>query len=171
MGTARRLIVALAFLIPCTLKAQQSDTTPVVVLTDEVRAQLAGAWDDSSATQVERAYCAQYVEGRTKTLHFYIVVRADKPDSVLDATHNMIAFRCPVRPNSTTIHVHTPATCWTPIKGQPEQCMLGGIEAWECFASATDLNGLDKSGDPFRLVQCDKHAVVPYWPRTKPLSQ
>lgn len=154
------LIVALAFTQPA--HAQRN----VMVVADSVRATLVRDWDKQSKNplQVERAYCATYRsipfgEGTA----FYVVGLAE-PLHTDSARTGSIQFYCEAGPGHAALHIHPPTTC-----ENEKNCKFGGAEAYECFASDFDQAALDDSHDELGLIQCDRHAVIAFWPskRTK----
>lgn len=138
---------------------------PQYVLVDSaVRVQLADAWDDVGANQHERAYCLAYIVVHARNATLYHVVAA-VPATVVESHPTGITARCPRAHaddfGSTMLHTHPPATC----DAGEVHCRLGGDNAWECFPSPPDEFALRQTGAPFNLVQCDRHGLVPYWPR------
>lgn len=130
-----------------------------VVVDDAVRELLAATWDDVHADQHERAYCLAYVVDSAWGQTVYRVWAAS-PAIVVESHPTSITSRCPRGPAIALLHTHPPATC-----SDPADCRLGGVNAYECFPSVIDELTLLQSREPFNLVQCDRHALVPYWPR------
>lgn len=163
-------IAFMALLMPALAHGQasiaQSEKPPLhvtFVLSDSVRSYLADAWDDSTATQNERGYCL----GGKATVHgpdiHFILSSITPADSVANATPYTIDYFCPAF--TVDLHIHTPATCTITEMGTVDlsTCVLGGVDAWECYPSRADLSTAQGShGLPLSLIQCDKHAVIGY---------
>lgn len=147
---------------------------PVYVIIDaRVRAPLVASWNDTSLNQVERGFCiyaraGAIIIGKDKSMRKVgLIVALDslvKPDSVEHATPISINFFCPK--DAIPLHTHVPTTCMrTPDERNDKDigpCMVGGDEAWECFASQSDWDSLIEQGREAGAIQCDKHAVIVY---------
>lgn len=163
VGTVVALAVSLAF-APAAKPQASPVTMNVVIIDDAVRTKLAKAWDKSARNpfQVERGYCARWDTMPFAGETVYRVYAADTPDVVGAASTDSIVVGCAAKPNVVLLHIHTPATCVSET-----ECVLGGSDAYECFPSRFDQAALDKSTDAFALIQCDRKAVVFYFPKPK----
>lgn len=158
------LCAALLLAVPTAAQGPTLTTTPstpaphYVIVDDSVRAMLAQRWDDVHADQHERAYCLAFVVQQAWDVTVYRVWAAS-PAQVISSRTTGITYRCPVGVPLATAHTHPPATCEI-----ASDCHLGGVDAHECFPSLLDEWMLRMSGQPFALVQCDRWALVPYFP-------
>lgn len=148
-----------------TIAAAQGPLPPApryVILDQQVRDTLAADWDAHLADPaiLERAYCLTYQRDVWVIPEWIWRVTKVRPaDEVKGATPSGIAtFRC--QPGETTAHVHPAQTCLS-----DSDCINGGALAYQCFPSPIDLDFLQRSGQPFALVICDRNAYVPYWAR------
>lgn len=157
------------------------------VVMDGARNALAAEWTDNPA-QVERAYCVTQwwpATSRNARVHASsdsIVARGmlAHPDSAeqdgreadtvyrvtiispietSEATPNGATFACPH--GVPEVHTHPPATCYG---DRTDQCYAGGADAYSCQPSREDVRKLRQRGDPFAIIQCDRHAFVFYYP-------
>ena len=141
---------------------------PVLIVAQPIRDSLAKLWNDTDPDQVERGYCVAW-HGAVFLPEKIVVLRLDslvRPDTVLRANGYSVTYRC--RPKTIPLHTHAPTTCegGPPIRGAaPPICTLGGINAYECFGSPADVKSLEYMELPFGIVQCDKFALVPFFPR------
>lgn len=153
MKWIRNVLVALSLLCAATADAQRK---PVGIIEDDVRGMLAAAWNDTNATQSERAYCVLYQPVMGTATTFYRVYAA-LPALVMDSSQYGVAFLCPTDiPNLTILHTHPPTSC---VDGK---CVLGGYDSYACEPSPGDQDNLNASDRPVALVQCDRNAVVFY---------
>lgn len=163
----KRFLLALLLAIPARLCAQHA----VVVATPPVRDTLAALWNEDDPNQIERAYCGVYSSRMiANNILLYVVgalipIKQDSAQKAHTDQHG-ISYTCPVSQFIITIHTHTPATCEEWSTGHM-RCYEGGIESYECFPSEIDEHTLMLSGAPFAIVQCDRHALVPYFPKPK----
>lgn len=147
------------------------------VVMDGARNALAAQWTDEPK-QVERAYCVtqwwstasrkahvrasndtatvQKPDGRDADTVFRVT--EIKPIEAQDATPNGATFACPA--GVPEVHTHPPATCYG---DRTDQCYSGGADAYSCQPSREDVHKLMERGDPFAIIQCDKHAFVFYY--------
>lgn len=132
-----------------------------VVLDSPVRDRLAREWDATSTHQSERGYCVAYTEGSSWGVPVYRVWAIERA-KVVRSSQYRITSECPADPNVAFLHTHPPVTCTT-----PERCVIGGPDAYECFESEIDQASLEASGDPFALIQCDRHAIIAYFPHKR----
>lgn len=134
------------------------------VLDDHVRQRLAADWvrADTAAVPIERAYCLRWQKDVWAGEAAYRVTAIAAPDSVLEAGVDFIAFTCPTDADVATLHIHPPTTC---IGGA---CWKGGPYAYQCLPSDQDYVALRWRRDAFAMVQCDRHAVVAYFPDGAP---
>lgn len=154
------LVGAAAFTLGAAARVDADGRVPdaprFVVLDSAPRAVLEAAWDDSDATQHERAYCVGYVASVRWGVPVWRVVQV-RPARIDASTPVTVMYQCPKGPGWTAAHDHPPATC------DDSTCVLGGPGAWQCEPSPLDRESLAESGAPFALLQCSRHAVVPYW--------
>jgi hypothetical protein len=143
------------------------------VVMDAARNALAAEWTDEPA-QVERAYCVKQwwpATSRNARVHaasdstaareadtVYRVIDI-KPIETSEATPNGATFACPR--GVPEVHTHPPATCYS---DRTDQCYAGGADAYSCQPSREDARKLVQRGDPFAIIQCDRHAFVFYYP-------
>jgi hypothetical protein len=157
----RALILAVLVAVPSSARDIAPAPPPHIVTVDPiVRELLAALWDDSTTTQPERAYCIAYVI-TTAWGHTAYRVWAIAPAVTVAADPYHITADCPRGPNIALLHVHTPTTCDTTGR----RCVIGGPDAYECFASEPDDLMLLESGDPFGLIQCDRRAIIAFYRR------
>lgn len=156
-------IVVLAF-SPAPARPQAARTPAYVFIDDVVRTKLAKDWDQHAKDpyQAERGYCVRYDTAPFADDSAYHVFAIDTPAKTTSASPDAVVYYCPAGPGYASLHVHTPTTCESET-----ECVLGGSEAYECFPSRHDQKELDGSIDPFGLIQCDRKAVVFYFPKTK----
>jgi hypothetical protein len=162
-----RPLFALAVLfVACAAAPSESAVQPLtprfVVLEDAVHEWLASDWDAHVREwpMIERGRCVQYdviVWGGGPAFRVFnigrpVVERGPMPGGV--------TFACPKLPNIAGLHTHLPQSCDT-AEGP---CSPGGLYAHQCFPSDQDRANLRRSGDAFALIQCDRYAVVAYWP-------
>ena len=137
------------------------------VVMDLPRQQLALAWDDLNARQVERAFCVVdwsygvYHVSRTAPIQDDTVFRVFRlqPAEVSSATPISAEFDCP--DGVPELHVHTPTTC---MGDDASTCQLGGLNAYSCQPSRGDYEKLVRRRDAFGVIQCDKRAFRFYYP-------
>lgn len=170
MDRAPRLLLGLVILASLLLFGPrlhaQSPIYREVIIGWDIKQDLALHWDDLSQRQVELAGCVAYhtdVEphGGMTT---YIVDSIVHTDTVYYATPYAVSFTC--RDSTATLHQHTPTTCINNGRGVAvmKTCVVGGVDAYVCEPSPQDRRNLIHDGDPFALVWCDAHALVPYYP-------
>jgi hypothetical protein len=167
----RRALVALLLAVAC--KAQAPDTTgPTelqVVFAPVVRDSLARAWNDTDPQQHERAACLTFAVERVPVNRLRVTLTGFlRPDTVVTSTTYSISFRCP--PHTLDLHTHPPVSC--PIIGAFDhdwkRCVIGGESAWLCFASDQDKKSLAAMNRPIGFVQCDRYAIIPFFPLESP---
>jgi hypothetical protein len=187
---ARRL-GAIAAVLVCVAGASASLGAQIMrygVVMDAARNALAAEWTENP-TQVERAYCVtQWWPATSRNAHVHassdstaargMLARADSdaaedgreadtvyrviqitPVETSEATPNGATFACPH--GVPEVHTHPPATCYS---DRADQCYAGGADAYSCQPSREDARKLLQRGDPFAIVQCDRHAFVFYYP-------
>lgn len=178
----RGAVVVVAWLVVASIAIGASTVSAQVmrygVVMDAARNALAAQWTDEPK-QVERAYCVtqwwstasrnarvraandtsvvQKPDGRDADTVFRVT--EIKPVETHDATPNGATFACP--PGVPEVHTHPPATCYG---DRTDRCYAGGADAYSCQPSREDAHKLLERGDPFAIVQCDKHAFVFYYP-------
>lgn len=174
----KRLLVVLSIVpMVCFGQTVKSDSTfyfPVLLVDTAVSNRLAEEWEPNNRYQHERGYCVlyttEYHEGNIFDPPVVIyrltkVVRADEsgtsPSGIVDMT-------CPGEhlPFVTFLHVHPPTTCADVDEGT--SCKTGGEYSNQCYPSSTDMRTLLNSSKPFELIQCDRHAIVPFWRKAHP---
>jgi hypothetical protein len=160
----KRLLLVLLALLPAYVRAQTIQ--PVIFFRQNVREYLARQWDDTNLYQNERAYCGLYskftrddggVEYWVETVGPALQDSAQKAQT----TPLGINYSCPRSPYTVPIHIHPPATCEQWSEGH-WVCYADGAEAYACEPSDVDLAALAEFNAPFAVVQCDRHALVPY---------
>lgn len=140
-----------------------------VIIPVDVRRDLAAEWDDTTAQQVERAYCVAYHVDYDRTGVLLYIVDALLPAYfVTDATPYHVTFAC--QPGAARLHTHTPTTCEQPPHDFTDYatCYRGGPDAYQCEPSPLDRAGLIRRSDPFALIQCGRFAVAVFY--LEPLS-
>lgn len=144
-----------------TLLSPPAEGQQNVVVAQPVRDYLARAWDAQANDpyQLERAYCLTFTRAAWASDTAYVIVGI-APAKTFAADHNGVAYFCAPGLNVSTLHVHPPATC----DPDTQKCELGGAYAYQCFPSTTDRQALRERKEPFHLIQCDRNAVVPYFP-------
>lgn len=139
-----------------------------VVVDDYVREILRRDWDAHvhDAVKLERAYCLGWQYDIWAHEKAYRVTQIMPADSA-DATPSSISFVCP--PNwvmlRSEVHIHPAQTC---INGE---CWDGGPYAWQCLPSDADRAWLNRLSEPFGIVQCDRNALVFYFPLGDPRAK
>lgn len=166
----RLLLAALALLAAtCAQSPIPAFAQEVVTMTSKYRTTqidsisrriLASAWSEMDSTQNERGYCADVLSDSTGPMVTYGVLRV-RPAVMHGATPNSSGFDCP--DGTVTLHTHPPATCNIGPNGTM-QCVSGGTGAWECYPSFADILLVWKRRDPLGLIQCDRHAIVAFYP-------
>jgi hypothetical protein len=136
------------------------------VMMESARTVLEGAWSEDPH-QVERGYCITnwhrgvYFIARLPTIKTDTIFRvfAVEEAEYTEADHSGIDFEC--APGVPELHTHTPTTC----TGQDVlTCTVGGLNAYSCQPSRQDLEKLVRRGDPFAILQCDRHSFRFYYP-------
>jgi hypothetical protein len=181
-----RKIGAVVFVLVAASSSLSGQVMRYGVVMDAARNTLAAEWTEDP-TQVERAYCvtqwwtaasrnARVHPSNDSTAARGMLARADtvqdgreadtvyrviavKPVETSDATPNGATFACPR--GVPEMHTHPPATCYS---DRSDQCYAGGADAYSCQPSREDVRKLIQRGDPFAIVQCDRHAFVFYYP-------
>lgn len=151
----------------CAPRLASAQAVRLGVVMDLPRQQLALAWDDLNARQVERAFCVVdwsygvYHISRTEPIQDDTVFRVFRlqPAEVSSATPISAEFDCP--DGVPELHIHTPTTC---MGDDPSTCGLGGLNAYSCQPSRGDYEKLVRRHDAFGVIQCDKRAFVFYYP-------
>lgn len=157
-----RKVILAALILPVimlTAGLAHCQTMPYVTLDGGIRAYLGLSWDShlSDTPMLERAYCVKYIPVVIGDEVIFQVNAIRQADSIF-ATPEMISYQCPSGRGRANLHVHTPQTC------SGDVCEMGGRDAYACQPSEIDQDSLDRSGDKFGLIQCDRMAVVSYWP-------
>lgn len=136
----------------------------VVLVRDDVRAQLAARWDSIKVGDPERLYCAIYATDTTASRALVYTVFAALP-AVMDSSSPTRTYgTCPIRATGarvTSIHTHPSFTC-SGADGRSE-CRPGGVWQYDCTPSDLDSATYRHHRMPFALVQCDRHAFAPYF--------
>lgn len=157
----RRAVVAALALALSLAAGRVAEGQRVVVLSNTARTVLAKDWDahQGEPRQLERAFCVTYsvIEFAEETAYR---VDSIEPAKIYESGPNGILFFCALGAHRAALHVHTPQSCYT----EAGKCDDGGDYAFQCFPSDTDLRGLDGRGEPFGLIQCDRKAVIAFWP-------
>lgn len=145
------------------------DARRAVFVDSAPRQYLASEWNPRDAYQPERGYCAAYTIEITPDSVILFHVTKVVPGNLAYADQGSSLFHCPPFGQWVMVHTHPPSTC---EKDQYNRlnCTLGGMLAYECFPSDADQRVLLVRGDAFALVQCDEHALVPYFPPKSVLS-
>lgn len=167
LASALALIAATCAQTPLPVFAQ--DTTvltlsvkyrSVVVDTASQRV-LAAQWNDSSAYQPERGYCAAIIADSSGPFVHYGVYDVQPATIAPTGSPNGGGFDC--EPSRVTLHTHPPTTCVFSSNGAMG-CHLGGLHAYDCQPSFADILFVWKRHDPLGLIQCDRHAIVAFYP-------
>lgn len=145
---------------------------PILAVDTAVRNRLADEWQQDNRFQHERGYCVLYLtmsrvlNGQPLVLYWVVdIIRSDEDAG----SATSVNIGCPPNiANQTLLHIHPPALC--PEHDDGRHCVLHDPLGQQCFASPTDMRELNKSNQPFWLLQCDKYAIVPVW-RTEPYPQ
>lgn len=165
------LFAILAMLIAESITSEESDAQfPVLVVDTAVRNRLAEEWEPTNRYQHERGYCVQFTTEYAFSwggpLVVYTLTAVSRAVEEKTTASSIAKMNCP---NTATpwvfLHVHPPTQCRTYDEAS---CELGGALANQCYPSSTDMRTLNRSDKPFSLIQCDEHAIAPYW-RTAPL--
>lgn len=133
-----------------------------------VRDTLSKAWDNPKYQTTEQVGCLTYHKQRDPSTDIYVVDSIVSPLSVEYKTTYYVKFVCP--PNTINFHTHDMTTCKQVVENDGGtynvklKCELGGEDAYFCMATDPDIIELKKLGDPFAVFQCDKHALIPYFP-------
>lgn len=156
----RRLVLTLMLLI-CVMGAIAPQAEPTVLVNKDVRERLAEEWQDGNRYQSERIYNVWYnvetdMYGRTQ----YRVTAIRRAYEV-GATPSGVA--ADIAEGATILHTHPPTSCLDPDDGGT--CISGGDDAYQCFPSPVDRRTLVELKKPFALIQCDRWALVPFWPK------
>lgn len=138
---------------------------PIVVIHPEIRQYLALLWDERHADQNERGYCVAYVGHTLPDGRMGYVVNGIIPAHTDHPSPIAVNIGCPPVPDIAVLHVHTPTTCERAANGTlTGKCELGGWEAYHCQPSPTDVASVVANKHPFALIQCDRNAIIPYFP-------
>jgi hypothetical protein len=147
-----------------TAATEQADEAPrprFVVMDDYVREYLAKEWDKNQTLPLhERGYCLRFQLDFWADEVAYRVTQISEPDNSDASTHD-IDFTCPKKLGEVIaeVHIHPAQTC-----ASETQCWPGGIYGYQCLPSDADRRYLKFAGQPFGMVQCDRKAVVFYFP-------
>jgi len=148
--------------------SQVSDSLPRIrfaTLDDYVRDILAREWDAhvNDKVQLERGFCLGWQLDFFGNELAYRITEIARPDSVT-ARPSGITFTCRGKfRRMAMLHVHPYSSCLT----ETGPCFEAGVYAGQCMASDQDVAYLEYTGDPFAAVQCDRRAILFYFP---PLS-
>jgi hypothetical protein len=135
-----------------------------------VRARLAEEWEPSNRFQHERGYCVRFVTDTAPASFFrpavvaYRLVAIERAGETGSSPNGLRGIECPDRADVVTLHTHPPIYCEE--MGQSPDCTVNIDYSYQCFPSPTDAITLQRSAMPFALIQCDEHAIVPYWRKT-----
>jgi len=161
-----RAVLQVAFfsIIAFAVFANQSSaqSPPHLVQFDNwVRDYLAAEWDAHAPDSVkyERAYCLTFQRDYVWGMAGYRVTKVDRA-KVIDSTETAIYFECPR--GAASLHIHPAQTSYP--DGTREDL---GPDSYECFPSGQDERVLTASGDIFAVVQCDRRALIVYWPLSR----
>jgi hypothetical protein len=161
----RRVLFAFIVGVFCALAINTpAPAQEYVILSEVVKNRLAADWDKvaKNPQQHERAYCVAFTRVSWIGEPTYKVIDIVRPDTVVMSSPNEIAFVCPPELDGAALHTHPPTTC-----DGDGKCVLEGELARQCFPSPRDRAMLEKSGDPFGLIQCDRRAVIFFFPRSR----
>lgn len=165
-----KILLACLLLVGCFLCGTQHAKPEVPfllgVVVDSPRTVLENLWNDTSATQTERAYCVtQYSK--------YSVLNTDGPTILFrvdEIEEAQIEGATPASiekifcgDDRPIIHTHPPASC-TVYSPTAMNCTLGGLYAWDCQPSRVDYESLLEHKAEFGVVQCDRHALRFFYP-------
>lgn len=170
LALALVILLVHAVVSPAPVLRSQTETTPgyspvprYVVLDQHVRNVLTADWDAHAKDSaiLERAYCVTFQKDVWVIGEWvWRAVEIRVADSVEGQTpHSIESFSCGEGKNVTTLHLHPAQTCISDT-----ECANGGTLAWQCMPSDVDEQSLRRSGRPFALIQCDRNAVIAYWP-------
>jgi hypothetical protein len=155
-------------LVSCEVIEGQQRPFPLLAVDTSVRNRLAEEWQQDNRYQHERGYCILFQTDRFRdssgmpyVLYTVTAIMRAREGSTSGTNSS---FSCPDAPNVTTLHTHPPAVC--PEHDEGAGCVLNHAFGQQCYPSPTDVRNLERSGEPFWLIQCDTHALVPLW-RTK----
>lgn len=159
-----RLALALLLSIaPCAHCQQQKFNGPrYAIMDDYVRERLGREWDAhlTDRPMLERGFCLAWQLDEWAGEPAFRVTQIARPDSV-EATVSTIHFVCPKGTNVVELHVHPPQSCV-----DDQLCWAGGTYAYQCLPSELDINYLNAHPQQaFAMVQCDRHAIIAYFPR------
>lgn len=158
----RKLLeLAACAIIPLAVFANRSSaqTSPHLVQFDNwVREYLTAEWDAHAADSVkyERGYCLTFQRDYVWDEIGFRVTKVERA-KVVDSTSYSLTLDCPK--GTAIMHVHPAQTIY--VDGTREEL---GPDSYQCFPSGQDVRSLTASGDVFAVVQCDRRALIVYWP-------
>jgi hypothetical protein len=157
----RRVLLLIALILAGAAPREPVQAQHIVVFDDYVRAKLAADWDKDAKNPYanERAYCVRYQKDVFADEFAYRVTEIEDA-KVLESGTSQIVFDCPTKTdNMALLHTHPASTC-----SPNGKCELGGAYAYQCFSSPTDDRTLVRSHHKFGLIQCDRNAIISFWP-------
>lgn len=158
------VIRCILFAILCLASSSAAYSQNYVVIDSGVRKELAKAWDTHNPKQAERAYCATYRTDVRWDVPVFRVTRIHRARTAL-STPSFVIYYCEA--GEAQLHTHPPTTC-----DENDKCQFGGPDAYQCFPSDIDTAALlTPPAAPFGLIQCDKYAVVFYFPPPTPINR
>ena len=152
-----------------------SDTIRLGVVVGRARELAAMTWDSVDAYQVERAFCVESWDVSKTTINEYTIliysVTGLKPVKPADATPTSVTYRC----RGPRMHTHPPSRCEPPTEKRKDwRCELTKAREQNCKPSTpetkvglgpgSDVDVLEKNGDPFAIVQCGRNVFGFYYP-------
>jgi len=143
---------------------------PVLLVDSAVRARLVEEWEPKNRYQHERGYCVRFTTDHyaagwfTPATVVYTLVEVLRAGEVGASPTGLRGLQCPDRSDITLLHTHPPLFCEEEDGGP--NCTINIQYSYQCFPSPTDAMTLQRSSMPFALIQCDEHAIVPYWRKT-----
>lgn len=163
----KRLFLVLLF--SGTALSAQEIKPRFAIMDDYVRQILIADWDLHAKDTVllERGYCLQYQLDFWASEIAYRVTQISRPDTVTEVGSSYIAFSCPKGAGRAELHIHPPNSCL----GPEGPCFPGGVYAYQCLASDADTRWLNRSGEPFGMIQCSREAVIAFWPTPKAAAE
>lgn len=138
-----------------------------VAVEDGVRDWLARDWDAhlNEWPMLERGRCVEWRYTAFAGEVGYYVVGLTLPAQVDTVGPLVVGFQCPQGPNRSALHTHLPVSCDRIPSGVT--CAREGKYAYFCAPSDQDRAWLRETGYPFGLIQCDRHAVVFFFPEKR----
>jgi hypothetical protein len=104
----------------------------------------------------ERGYCLTFQRDYVWDEIGFRVTKVDRA-KVIDSTSYSLTLDCPK--GTAIMHVHPAQTIY--VDGTREEL---GPDSYQCFPSGQDVRSLTVLGGVFAVVQCDRRALIVYWP-------